>query len=261
MAFDPRNIVESTRIIADLGYKHVELCCASPGFDYRNVTVDTVRDLVELADRYELHYTVHPHVVNTAAADEEERRSALADYIGAARLAERVGATAIVVHAGFKSYPESSREQAIDNALNVIHEIDEVAASLGIGMLLENTGWREHAVLRTPADLLDMRAQCPAGTRILLDTGHAVLQGFDVADCARLWMPYLEEIHAHDNSGDDDEHLPIGQGVIDWSALMHVLSGEAWQGLFTIEIERGSDTQGDIASCEAHIRKALARSL
>ncbi|MGB4338697.1 MAG: sugar phosphate isomerase/epimerase [Bacillota bacterium] len=257
LLFEQTHIVDSVRALADLGYKHIELCCESPGFDYRNVTGKTVDALISLARERGLSYTVHPHVVNTATTDPREREYVLADYIGAARLAARVGAPTIVVHSGERSAPQVSRDEAMASALEIIARVGEAAAEAGVGVLLENTGWRDVGILETPADLLTMREQCRSGTRLLLDTGHAVLQGFDPAECARLWMPHLEEIHAHDNGGIHDDHLPIGDGKIDWGQLLAELTGAGWNGLLMIEVVGHGDPMAAITRCEDVLRKCL----
>ncbi len=53
-----------------------------------------------------------------------------------------------------------------------------------------------------------------------LDTGHS--SAFGQADLAA-WLdtlgPYLGQLHLHDNLGNDDEHLALGDGMIDFNLL------------------------------------------
>ena len=84
-------------------------------------------------------------------------------------------------------------------------------------------------------------------TGLLLDTGHAVLQHFDVVDCARMWLPRLAQVHAHDNAGEFDDHLPLGEGVIDWSSLIGMLAGAGWDGMFMLELGACDDASGRLA--------------
>ena len=57
-----------------------------------------------------------------------------------------------------------------------------------------------------------------------LDAGHA--SAFGQADLAA-WLdtlgPYLGQLHLHDNSGNADEHLAMGSGMIDFSILFQYL--------------------------------------
>jgi len=57
-----------------------------------------------------------------------------------------------------------------------------------------------------------------------LDTGHS--SAFGQADL-EVWLdtlgPYLGQLHLHDNLGNDDEHLAMGSGLIDFSKLFTYL--------------------------------------
>lgn len=57
-----------------------------------------------------------------------------------------------------------------------------------------------------------------------LDTGHS--SAFGQADL-EVWLdilgPYLGQLHLHDNLGNDDEHLAMGSGKIDFSKLFKYL--------------------------------------
>jgi sugar phosphate isomerase/epimerase len=47
--------------------------------------------------------------------------------------------------------------------------------------------------------------------------------------------PRLLEIHLHDNHGDADEHLPLGQGSIDFPGLFSFLEEKKVRPIYTIE--------------------------
>jgi len=57
----------------------------------------------------------------------------------------------------------------------------------------------------------------------------------------------LAEIHVHDNCGSQDEHLPVGQGTIDFKSLFMVLRAKAIDPLITLEPHR-----------EEHLAESLA---
>lgn len=75
---------------------------------------------------------------------------------------------------------------------------------------------------------------------ITLDIGHANLMGL-VDDFLKLDFIH---IHAHDNLGKIDRHLPIGRGKIDWG---HVLEGlKDYKGTFVIEVKSFEDGKESI---------------
>ena len=76
---------------------------------------------------------------------------------------------------------------------------------------------------------------------ICLDTGHAFL-GRDLTDTARWFSTRLTMIHASDNHGSWDEHLPPGDGEIVWPALLRQLRDLDFDGAFILEVA-GLDDQ------------------
>lgn len=248
LLFSSRHIVDAVREIASLGHQRIELFCELPGLDVDTVTDDTIQRLAGLADEYELEYSIHPPLVNTAASDAGERAVAIHKYRATLALAGRLGIRDMVIHSGQKPCMQVDVGESRELARRTLRAVGETARNVGVRLLLENTGWHGHAILGAPGDLLELaEAACPPDTGILLDTGHAVLQHFDVVDCARLWLPRLAQVHAHDNAGQFDEHLPLGEGVIDWSSLIGLLVGAGWDGVFMLELGTGDDASRRLA--------------
>ncbi len=248
LLFGSLDIVAATSEIAAMGYQRVELFCQLPELHPDQVTATTIERLLELAREHGLEYSVHPPVVNTAASDENERAAAIRAYTAALEIAVRLGARDVVVHSGHKSSPRVAAGEAWELAEQTLAIVGARAADLGLRLLLENTGWHAYGFMETPADLPRLAdAACPQSTGLLLDTGHAVLQGFDPAETARLWLPRLAQIHAHDNHGSADDHLPLGSGVIDWESLIGTLVQSRWAGVFMIEVGQNSDGRHSLA--------------
>ena len=53
---------------------------------------------------------------------------------------------------------------------------------------------------------------------------------------ARTMLPRLLHTHLHDNHGTHDEHLPPGEGRIDWRALLDLLEEAGYTGARLIEL-------------------------
>ena len=66
------------------------------------------------------------------------------------------------------------------------------------------------------------------GLGICLDTGHAQVWNYrDVPRAAREAGEKLCTCHVHDNLGMSDDHLPPGDGVIPWAAVIEELAGRS----------------------------------
>lgn len=248
LLFSSQHIVDAVREIARLGHERIELFCELPGLDVDTVTDDTIRRLVGLADEYGLDYSIHPPLVNTAALDASERAVTIHRYRATLALAGRLGIRDMVIHSGHRPCMQVDAEEGREHARRTLRAVGDTARNMGVRLLLENTGWHEHGILDAPGDLLELaEAACPPDAGILLDTGHAVLQHFDVVECARLWFPRLAQVHAHDNAGESDDHLPLGEGVVDWSSLIGLLVGAGWDGVFMLELGASDDAAGRLA--------------
>ncbi len=123
------------------------------------------------------------------------------------RIAEALDATTVVVHGGdiHRSY-----HRAFANTRKQMMEISAVAEEHGVRLLIENLTDMRIGVF--PHELLPF---LESNVGICLDIGHAFLTamkyGVPMDEFALL---KAEEVHAHDNNGTTDEHLPPGEGMI-----------------------------------------------
>jgi sugar phosphate isomerase/epimerase len=83
--------------------------------------------------------------------------------------------------------------------------------------------------------------------RFCFDTGH---QNVFAKTPLTNWMEalggFLSEVHLHDNHGEMDEHLPVGEGEFDFNQFFALLSQSKLSPLYTIEPHE-----------EAHLRRGL----
>ena len=70
---------------------------------------------------------------------------------------------------------------------------------------------------------------------ICLDTGHAYL-GRDLAAVVHKLSGHLWMVHASDNHGHYDDHLPPGEGDVDWAAFLADLYRLHFNGALIMEI-------------------------
>lgn len=120
----------------------------------------------------------------------------------------------------------------------------ERAREAGMVIALENL-WE--AGPEVQAAIMD-RAEHPA-LRASFDNGHALVFGeHPSAEWVAALGDRLAHCHLHDNDRSSDQHLPIGQGKEDWSALFAALAHHAPEAVIVLE----SDTlEQNAASLEA----------
>ena len=75
----------------------------------------------------------------------------------------------------------------------------------------------------------------PEKLGLCYDSGHDQLIPGQTFNLLRRWSPRLLTTHIHDNLGQNDDHLPPGQGSIDWQAFVHAFPWNTYTGPFMLE--------------------------
>ena len=164
--------------------------------------------------------------------------------------AKKIKAGFVVVHTNEGWSGE--REQVQNLVIRRLRNVLELGEQYGVQVLIENVGLRPKQSLLFDLPefmaLLDVFPQ--AG--VLLDTGHAHVNGWDIPAVIKTLGKRLVACHLHDNSGQGDEHLPIGQGSIAWEAYFKAIKKHAPKSIQVLEYCRGF---ASAAGLEQHIEE------
>lgn len=82
---------------------------------------------------------------------------------------------------------------------------------------------------------------------VCFDTGHAFLSG-EMANLIRKLAGHLKMVHAHDNRGHFDDHLPPGDGSLDWQPFLRQLMQGGFQGALILEMAGTPDANATLAN-------------
>jgi sugar phosphate isomerase/epimerase len=116
-----------------------------------------------------------------------------------------------------------------------LKELIEYGLRNGVAVCLEN-------VSETAADLEIVVEEIP-NLQLTLDIGHAQLMASENAsfEIVRRFGKLIRHLHVHDNMGGDtfadDLHLPIGDGSIDFPAILKGLIRSGYDGTMTLELK------------------------
>ena len=145
-----------------------------------------------------------------------------------------LGGRVLVVHPCVLSLAGHKEEQP---DLPFVRELAAAARAHGVFLGLENIFGRAF-LDRTlaGADTFDDRG----GLGICIDIGHAELRRNDpresALDLIRDYGPHLLHLHVHDIQ-DGKDHLPLGEGTIDYAAIAAALREADFQGTAVLEIQ------------------------
>jgi sugar phosphate isomerase/epimerase len=182
------------------------------------------------------------------ARDEEIRRVTVHRLRQAIFLAPLFHPLGIVMHGGYSDWLfDFNAESWLEGAKKTFSEVMETAESAGVDILLENV------FDDVPDHLLRLRAA--VGSKRLgfcFDAGHATLfSRLPVQKWMEAFGPDLREMHIHDNRGLRDDHLPVGEGSINFRGVLLAARDAGTTPILTVEPHREEHFSRSIASLRA----------
>lgn len=237
-------LADCLETIRQSGFSMVEVVFSPEHLDYRNR--QAVREAALLIDNLGIEaYSFHAPFgadIDISSLDLPQREYALAEILRAVEAASLIGVQYFVIHPGPENADIPSRDERLLRIEHVCSVLDRVAVrcgELGIECVLENK--LPHLLFGQSSDLLWILTSLK-GNRVgaCFDTGHANLAG-DLYPLVYKMAPYLRLLHVHDNKGHGDDHLPPGDGRIDWTTLLKELATVHFTGALILELA-GGDT-------------------
>ncbi len=229
--------------ICDAGFRKIEISSSPTHLDYH----DRAACAAAAARIRELELEVHSfHApfadrIDISALDAGQRDGAVREICRAAEAAATLGARFFVLHPGPETtgVPREERLDRMDCAAEALDRIARRAAELGVGLALENM--LPHLFAGHVRELLWLLgALASTDVGICLDTGHAFLSR-DLRHVAHKLSGHLWMVHASDNRGERDDHLPPGEGAIPWPELLRQLADVHFTGAFILELAAEED--------------------
>ena len=207
----------------------------------------------EVADWGKRSLSIHGPCVAVNLADKSHKNYAKI-FAKTFAYAKKIKADFVVV---YTNEAWSGERELVQNlVIRRLRNVLELGEQYGVQVLIENVGLRPKQSLLFDLPefmaLLDVFPQ--AG--VLLDTGHAHVNGWDIPAVIKTLGKRLVACHLHDNSGQGDEHLPIGQGSIAWEAYFKAIKKHAPKSIQVLEYCRGFESA---AGLEQHIEELKAK--
>ena len=170
--------------------------------------------------------------LNPGAVDERVRELTLFRFRQLMELVPRFHPLAIVLHPGYDRWRyDGDVDLWLKNSLATWKLIIEKAEALPVRIALENVFDENPKPLRRLLEAIDspLLGYC-------MDAGHGHLfSEVPLVEWIEDLGARLMEIHIHDNHRRADEHLPLGQGNIDFPAIFSRIKRKRLQPIYTIE--------------------------
>jgi sugar phosphate isomerase/epimerase len=215
---------------------------ASWGFDFVELAIEGPRALPEelLARRREIgdmlstfnappiahvpwyFYVGHPYP--------GVRRAYLKETLKVLETAAKLDCTLVGLHI---HEPRGLYSEKLKGNIDALREVARHASRLGVKLAVENLEEEAFSV----EDFKAIFHALPE-VKFLFDIGHAnmrSLEGKAIFSFIKNFSERMAHVHAHDNLGEGDDHLPIGAGNIDWPRVAAELR-KVYDGTITLEI-------------------------
>ncbi|MBI4333288.1 MAG: sugar phosphate isomerase/epimerase [Chloroflexi bacterium] len=227
--------------IKQAGFDGIEIAAFRQHFNYHSPReVEMVKgELDRLGLRAVSLHAPYSIELDITSPSETQRRQAVSETTAAAGALARLGGRTLVIHAGSEDEKASGSTQRLRHSAESLTEIYEFCRKHNLKMAIEDM--LGHLLGGRTWEIEWVLSQLPTeGIGVCLDTGHSYLSG-DLQGRLKAFAPRLMMLHVHDNAGRYDDHLPPGEGRIDWPWLFRSLAATGFKGDLVLEIAGGQD--------------------
>ena len=241
--FYHRSILDCLPLIRESGFSMIEVCSTPEHLNFRDLKLYIARRFKSESLAWKLIRSMRhlrppsisplltPHNAPRPSRKSSRRRkrprfcrSTISFFIRAGKSGDHLGFGTTAAHAACSRVVEPGGQHC---------------QQLGIVCVLENK--LPHLLFGNTSDILwILDGMNTVAVGVCLDTGHAFLGG-DIHSLVHKLSGHLRMIHAHDNRGSDDDHLPPVDGKIDWEKFLHHLIEVRFRGAFILEMAGNND--------------------
>ncbi len=232
-------ILEVLPAVREGGFTLIEVCSFPAHLDYHDhgqveAAAAMMRSLGIEANSMHAPFA---ECIDISSNDQGQREHSVIELITASEAAATLGCRYLVLHPGPEKEGRPTPDEWYWRMKNAAESLNRVATrcrELGVVLLLENM--LPHLLFGHASDMLWLLGairETNVGT--CLDTGHASLSG-ELPTVVHKLSGHLRMLHANDNNGDRDDHLPPGEGKIDWHSLVRQLIKWRFQGPLILEL-------------------------
>jgi sugar phosphate isomerase/epimerase len=231
-------VIEEIETFGELGFDYLELAMDPP--EAHHLQLRAARATIRKAlDKYRMGLVCHlPTFIHTADLTPGIRRASQEELRASIAVAAHLGARRAVLHPScIGGMGRHAPGLAAGYARQSLDAAVAWAARANIDLCLENL-FPPLTPFGTLEDWDQVFARYPA-LGLTLDIGHAHIASGGMAGVLVLIARFesrLRHLHVSDNRGRHDDHLPIGDGRIDFAAVAEALHRVGYRGGITLEI-------------------------
>ena len=237
MNFPIKPLLKEMEEIGEMGFNYVELTMDPPEATPQKILAQK-RSIREILDRYGMGIVGHlPTFVWPSDLYESLRRVSLQENFDALEAGSELGIKKMVLHPGLiTGLGKLLLDRAKGYGMEAIETILKKAMTLDVTLCIENMFPQAH-FLSQPPEFQPVFDAFPE-LRLTLDIGHANLGGGKnrSSEFIQRYGHRIGHVHANDNFGKEDNHLPIGAGIVDFEKILGELKEALYDETITLEV-------------------------
>lgn len=232
------SVSEAVSWAAENDVRYVDVRLGEPPTNWMDG--DETERLYDVRTERDVHLGLHPSSSVNMAATEPFVSEAVDEYMSTyLRAADRLGAEWVIVHGGY--HFTDDRKERIDASIARLKWMTERAADIGVDLLLENhnpepAGSEIHYLPVTVDECrryLDVFPSDRLRWAFTVNHAHMLPGGIDEFLDA-FGLERCGEIRIADSNGEEEEHLQLGRGTIDFESLFSRCASEEYTGHYML---------------------------
>lgn len=233
MMNDPaKNLIDEITFAGENKFDFIDLTIEPPKAQVENINPHKV---LTLCKRYKLEIIGHTNFyLPWASPIKRLKEASTQELVEHIKSFNKLGVKLVSVHPHWYQ-PNSSREEIVDRIVKSLIKLVGVAKQYNIKIMLEH---QPNGFLNTPESLSPIFEKVK-NILFHLDVGHAQVAG-GVKNLTKEFLLHFKDklahIHFSDNKGNNDDHLPIGAGIIDWEYIIMQLKKIDYDKTITLEV-------------------------
>lgn len=223
-------------------YEQIEFIGKS-GFDFLDLTIEydkayvdevNIERIKEVTDKYKLKIIGHtPWNLPIASSYKSVRNVAIEEYMKCLTLFSKLKVKFVNAH---PVIPDDMKDPniVIKHNIKFFQKIVKAAKKHNIKIMMENT----KAIFNELEVIAAILKETP-GLKLHWDVAHANLGNEGEKKTKQAFDNFKDKImHVHfsDNNGQEDQHLPLGTGNINWPFILKTLKEHDYKKTITLEI-------------------------
>jgi sugar phosphate isomerase/epimerase len=236
-----REILGEIKRIHDLGFDYPEIAIEGPEGNPLLISRKK-NEIVKLFEKFKEKPIGHTAYWFDLCSDYGYIRDAwILEATREIRIAKEIGLDLINFHANLNGmFYGKKRNGLLLNLINGLREIVSYAEKHNVRVMLENVplsnGIHRASEFKYIIDNV-------SSLLVHLDIPHAFTSGGmdSVIEYVSTFHEKIVHVHWHDNHGKRDEHLPIGQGIIDHEKAVKALKNVSYDKTITLEVFTNSN--------------------